>query len=347
MAEEDSDLRLLNDFVGQDEVRAKRAFDKISPRIKAFIKAYLTSFQLGADLKEDVVGTALSRLWSNRQKIEIRRLSEWWQYVRTAARNAAIDMLPREQAMEIFDDLLPQEMADINAEIEALSRSKQLYKAANQLWLGCHDNEQKILRRLLIMQLFYLDGKDWTQVANAAGIAERTHLDSILESKESLSVFAYAELYESGERLVDHIKREWPDCESHVIPIVRLRYLYGFSHQKIAQLLGHQDLSIVEATLILSLQKLPFCTRMERILELMHPQKAILKEQGICKRLCFQYAMSPAQSYPQNLIWELVGPPSEIAGCKFNPGILNMWLSGGRLLKELKAFMGVEEESEA
>ncbi len=343
MAEEDSDLRrLLEDFVGPDETRAQASFTKLSPRIRAFIKSYLGSSQVQAEQQEDIAAKTMIRLWNNRLNIKIQSISQWWNYVRKTAKNVTIDMLPKEQVMDLFDDILAEETPDIDAAIQARHQSKLFYFAANHLWLGLRESSRRMLKRLLTMQLFYLDKRDWKEVSVTAGIRDRSRLDALLESQESLCLLAFHELYSSGRDIVGHIERKWPDREPAVTAILRMRYVYGFSAMRISQALGYEDSIYVDSVLEESLTKLPFRSRMMRLIKLKHPKKAILSEQGIFKRASFQYAFSPSQEYPQTLISELLCPPAEVSNCKFNPGILNMWLSGGRLEDELKKFMKKE-----
>jgi DNA-directed RNA polymerase specialized sigma24 family protein len=285
---------------------------------------------------------------------------------RTAGRPSepedALEQLPDED-LPTADDVISQVSLAIDA--------GRLYDQANVLWLALDPAVSPTVhtRQLLAAQLFYLDREPWDQVLRllppeAPGEPPLTRevLDCWLSHAGVLRLLAYQTLYFSNHRLaacilglpestepraLDEMMRlavredpgpaapggwKWP-----VVVVLLWRYRSALTAREILSRSDcPYDPDALEGVLVRSAALLPFSTEMAKLLSALAraPRaREALGAPGLWQRLAFQYRYQ--DDLPQRDIQERTAPAAEQVGYSITPGVLNVWLSGGRLLRRL------------
>ena len=82
--------------------------------------------------------------------------------------------------------------------------------------------------------------------------------------------------------------------------------------------------------------------KLVRSFETRHAPVAPLKSPGIWKRLVFQYHVF--NELPQRQISEFLSPAASVVGYSLTTGMLNVWLSNGRLFAQLATYVRKESQ---
>jgi DNA-directed RNA polymerase specialized sigma24 family protein len=252
----------------------------------------------------------------------------------------------------------------------------ELYHLANILWLGLDPalSAETHTRQLLAAQLYYLDGEPWENVLRLVGPSRaaepplsRETLDTWLGDPGVIRFVAYGQLHYPNDRLAAHLlglpelvgpheldtlMRQtagaspsdagpggWTQGETAVI-------LWRYRHALLLeQILTRRDCPLAREEVIDLLERsgarFPFSRQMINLLARLSqrpgskPQR-LLGRPGLWQRLAFQYRY--ANDLPHRDIQERIEPASTQVHYVLTPGMLNVWLSGGRLLKQLALF---------
>lgn len=347
------DLKLLEDFTGPDEAKARVAADRLYPMIRAFICSHLSISTIRRDKHEDIVATTIQRLWRNRRSIEIRGVSQWWAYVNLAARRVTIDLCKEAVESEIFEDVVAAEQAIIEEEIERRESQQSLYRYADDFWLDAKLDESDLdrLRRLLAMKMHFLGKENWRTILQQTRISDRTTLDRILEEPRSFFALAYSELHLSPQELVKTIQEtlERDQVEEEranlIIDVLTLRLCHGRNSMKdIARILSSRYPGLTEADVKGAYKegvaRISFVKRMTLLMciqEAHFKTSNVLKNSKLWKRLVFQY--STRYELAHKAINDLLGPPAQLPPFKLTESMLNIWISGNRLHDSLTRYI--------
>jgi hypothetical protein len=169
----------------------------------------------------------------------------------------------------------------------------------------------------------------------------RAELDRWLSDPALLRYLCYTELYIPAEQLAGLLRAEasWVPAEAEVIGWIAR----GLTFERIADRrdcpLPPEELSDLRVRLRAAL---PFRRRMRELLRAVRERAGIdaaphLARTGLWQRLAFQYRYW--DDLPHRDIQERVAPPAEEVNVEVNAGMLNVWLSGGRLLGRLARYM--------
>jgi hypothetical protein len=272
----------------------------------------------------------------------------------------------------------PDPWPDLDADLAAHLGAQSAYQAANVLWLGLdatlpaatHD------RQLLAAQLYYEEGVPFDTLPTLLGCAppgeaplSRATLNLGLQHPGVLRFLGFHTLFYANDRLAGHLLglgdriaaetlnlwmrkavAEEPDGLSPcgftwmevILVLQRFRNAVPFD-----RILEHHANAVTAEQLAELLDRLeprqPFIHQMRRLLiALERLPRTRAREQlahaGLWKRLAFQYCYD--QDLPHRDILERTQRSATLVNYNLTAGMLNVWLSGGRLLHQLARFLG-------
>lgn len=367
------ELSLIERFVASDGPDSARAFEELAHRIRRFLGKYLTSLLPIEQDREDVSEIVIQRLLSRQHGVEFKSRGAWWAYVATIARRCAYDRLKNHSEGELPEDIPTEDENLISAVAEMSEQRESLYALANELWLAA-DPALSIAqrrRRLLATQLHYLHRMPWTEICAIMGSEpglNRDKLNKWLVNPGVLNHFAYHSLYLKNDALVGYlldpdkpltekeldtlqgaaarslgVKPEgwtWPE-----IKVVLWRYRNGLSTTKILQMDPTLNPACVESAVAKCRERLPFrriAAKISDALRSGHAPCDPLQSPGLWKRLAFQY--HTFDELPHKQILERTEPAAHESGFVLTAGMLNVWLSNGRLFQQLASFAARSKE---
>lgn len=279
---------------------------------------------------------------------------------------------------EIPDADLP----DVDALVGVLVDRERLYRLADACWLGAPAPDHS--RRLLAAKLFYVDGLPWSDVCEIVGRGSpdrrppsRRELDDWLADQTVLAHLAYSSLYVSNDALTQRLlglpagdpeslerlarraaeiaardaePDEAPPTENWTWPEIAA-ILWRFRHAMLLdQIVRLQacrlDLNELEQLFDRCRDLFPFSTTVVRLKESTKASPGagdVLSGAKLWQRLVFQYFA--ADTLPHRDIHDRTAPAAEAVGYQLTLGMLNVWLSNGRLMKSLAKFAGREEQA--
>lgn len=330
-----------------DTAAAERAMERLRVSVERFLERYLRSWLPNQHDREDVIALTLQRIWSRRSAFQARGIGAWWVYVSTIARRCAIDIKETRTLVPLEEEISADEEAAIDAVYSVAAERAALYRAADELWLGRAPNldESHYRKRLLAAQLFFLDRLTWPEVADVLGLGSeaRSTLDTWFGEKACGLGLGYREIFSDSRTLTRSLLESatWTEDEANV---VRWRYENGFLTEKILQLSPQMTREDVEAILRRSAAHLPFLAKAHRLREALGRQPhaiAGLAAPDLWKRLVFQYHAE--SEFPHLQILERTQPSAEVFGYRLTGGILNVWLSNGRLASQLARYVQTQQ----
>lgn len=374
----------LQNLGGADERTARQALDTLDAASRPWLVNVLCRRTGSRELAQDAVQDAFIKIWRSRESFTDRGVAAWHGYLKTVAERCYLDRVAKERRELATEDLerVPDEdlpvvldMLNVTTQDEAL---RHLYRCADLLWLEMDStlSARMHARQALAAHYFYLDGLSWQETLELLGpqpLGEapltRQTLDKWLMEAGVLRRMAFDVLYYDKSRLAWHLLGQ-PE-PVHVgqldglmralasgqlaVEISVLLWRYGCALRP-EEIVGRDprllNVSQVAAVLDSLEARLPFKENMERILVSLQSAlgmrtMTLFQTPGLWQRMAFHY--NYVEELPHLDINARLQPAAERAGYKINPGILNVWLSGKRLLTSLaRAYTKLQEgESDA
>jgi len=378
MQEPGSIEQALADLVGPSRERAEASFAYLMLRSRPRLESWLQPFVRSGDDREDLIQEVGIRVWKSRESFELRGINFWWAYLKQITVRCGIDHV-RSPEPEVADDpgnieRIPDHEFSIFMDLlDHIGERERLYKLADEFWLGPRPPDHA--RRVLAAKLFYLDGLPWSEVCEllAGGFPgrkplRRETLDEWLGDAVLLRYLACEALYLSSEKLADMVLEIEPEGEesfeelvamatavkttegrqkwtSDEIFIILWRYKYG----KLLDQIGHMSGCVLKKKDMQEVfdrcrDNFPFLSLMRQlkaVVDRTPGSKGSLAQPQIWKRIVFQYFA--AEELAHRDIYDRTAPPAEMAGYALTLGMLNVWLSNGRLLKQLAQYAAAQQ----
>lgn len=343
-------------FVGEDDARARAAFDRLSPTCRPFLARYLyrTCGVTDAARRDDLEQTILLRVWGARRNFQPRGRDAWFGYIRQAAYRCFLDDCRRRHAptlpaAEEVERIPDRELGVAEVVLSALDAG-ELDALADQTLLDDHTplDLDGSTRGLLAAQLFYLDGEGWEDVANLLTMTDptrpvtRERLDDWLTDPRVIRRLAFRQVYWENRRLARYLldaARESGEQDNAIAAVIDWRYRYGLLPEQIRQRNDCQlPVEKLMATLDRCVARLPFTTVMEEFLARLRRGGTErltkwLASNHLWQRLAFAYRY--ADHLMHRDILDRCQPPAKVAGFDLNAGHLNVWLANARLLARI------------
>jgi DNA-directed RNA polymerase specialized sigma24 family protein len=361
MAEEWSWEDDLADFVGPSEARAQTAFGRLIDRSVPIMDRHLRPILPREEDRQDVIQEAQIRVWSYRNRFQNRGIGSWLNFLKITMERCAFDLSRGNAGNLVIEDVPFGEIPDAELPVVAtffeLTRDRErLYRLADSLWLG--KAVPDLDRRILAGKLFYLDGRPWDQIAARFQVDRRT-LDAWLIDPVVLGHVAFEGLYRNNDRLTRHLLGVSPEVDLNVLLMKATRngedeppggwtwpevyaIIWKYRFGKLAEhLVAMPDCRLNREELRLLFDRCDGLFPFEEVIrmlmacfDLAPKGEATLKGSPLWRRLVFQYAAS--DELPHRDILMRTEPAATIAGYSLTLGMLNVWLSNGRLLRALK-----------
>lgn len=363
----------LDTFAGADGDAAWQAWERLRALSWRYLEKCLRDWGChNPDDQQDIIHNAFLKIWSARARFQNRGVPAWRAYVKMTVHRCFIDQLREKQRVPLVEgeddwdwsQVTEGEMPDVASLINSLL-GNELFHCANVLWLGLDPalSEEVHHRQLLAAQLYYLDGDSWEQVCDTLPSLTRETLDAWLSHAGVIRYLAYQEIYYSNESLarhllglspadLDELMRRATDAASEAPPppgwtweevkVILWRYRNGLTVEQILQRLDcPYDREDLRALLDRLTALMPFSLQMARVLSALDrapglDARSVLKERGLWQRLAFQYRYGDDLTHHD--IQERTQPAAERVGYEVKLDVLNVWLSGGRLLRQLAEF---------
>lgn len=344
---------------------AEEAFARLTPRIERFLYRYLAHLLPKHEDREDVVSTTLSRIWQRRTAFRVQGVSGWWSYVAKAGRRCALSKLGEDVAAESVDEDAIEECSGIELLALYADDRRRLYEAADRLWLKVEPDLSPIerKRRLLAAQLVFLHDVSPKSVPEFIGPGRhsRDEVDRWLSSEPTLLDLAYHELFWDNDELTRHVLGlgdedhglDWWIAQVEARPsgnapngmpwdevaVIVWHFYYAMSPERILVRAGTLEQKFVDGVLARAEERVPHCELIRRLataFSVSWIRSRPLANPGLWKRLVFQYCVH--SGLPHKRILQYTQPAAAVVGHKITKGMINVWLSNGRLFSQLANF---------
>ncbi|RYG39324.1 sigma-70 family RNA polymerase sigma factor [bacterium] len=357
------DALAIERLKGREE-EAREAWDAMSDQIQGFLRRYLASRVWNPEAREDAVSLAMLRVWQHREKLRATDPLGLFAFVARTATYSQRDLArqaPHEEYAEEtaeFDEIPNADMPYLEALVFAAQERDRLWRAANELWLDASHPSPEIERRVLAAQLFYLHKTPWQEIMEIVGPITRDMLDDWLTDLGTINSLAFAEVYGDNDSVCAYLLGcrpseldamgakartasssegpngwTWPEAR-----VILWRYRNGLPS---ASILAFSTCELDKDQLAELFERcranLPFQEAACRLLERLGPAAREVAESGIWRRLAFQY--DTVDELPLKQIAERTDPATKAFGASVTPGMLNVWLSGGRLYSQLARYI--------
>jgi len=347
----------LADFAGNDEAKAGEAFTRLFEASRAELGRYV-SYKVRPPVQaDDILQDVYVRVWSRRDRFRPMGWPSWKSFIRRAAEWSLASSGPKspEIPFESIEDLPPEDWLAAAVFLMPSLDREEIGRAADIVLLGVDESVDRrtLTRRLLAAQLFYVDGKEWSEVAAILNSARpysapvtREELDNWLTDRSTLLKLFYESLYLTPEELAADLlgqdQNSWTPSEKHWI---LLRYQ---STMPIENIVRHEAGRVSEEELSRffdrCVENFPFVGRMRTLMDRVgrHTANLNLAKPGLWQRLAFEYWMF--NELQQADIVQRTNPAAKAAGGSVNAGQLNVWLSNGRILKRVARHLNLGQE---
>jgi RNA polymerase sigma factor (sigma-70 family) len=381
----------LRAISSSDEETARVAWENLWRSSRAMLHAYLRSYLCNQDDREDVIQECFLKVWHSRFRFREQGTSSWFAFLKKIAYRCMIDLRRRYVRNTLSLDDVPEAevpaVMDIADTVASAVLAGELYLAADVLWLGLDmDGDVRAhQQQLLAAQLHHLHHKSWQEILRLLGYSgmhiDRHTLDRWLSHPGVLRHLIYRQIYYSNERLAAYLlglpAHSWRErldevakqvqypLEHRSLPpaasswdevwLVLWRYRYAVTP---SQILQRDECPYTEASLERALDsldsRLPFRQEMERLKDALDAAPGACYDEavhqpGLWQRLALQYCYHDGLTH--NDIYQRVAQAAECAGYRLTMGMLNVWLSNGRLVQRLAKFYrdwkGKEEAEDA
>ena len=375
---ENSLERLLAAFSGPDEPKAARAFEELSVLTRRGLNSYLRERLHSEEAREDVIQDVLRRIWTRRLQFENRGAAAWWSLVKLAAEQCRVDLVRKVGSEVTWDEaevgeVPSDEMSSVDAVLQDLNDANELYRAADELWLGFDPSlsDAERARRTLAAHLFFNLNMEWHQVSDVLNrgkpseTVKRGQLDAWLANPATIRSLAFRTLYLDNAGLTACLL-QLPSDEPSELQKVRMQamtqnptdnpsgnwtwteirvILWRYRDaERVDRILAREscvyDKQEIQAIFDRCLAEFPFPKIMERLctsLTKWPKARQELTESGIWQRLVFEiYAKDTTQHRD---IHDRTSPAASLAPYSLTPGMLNVWLSSGRMFAKLASYV--------
>ena len=343
----------LDALRGEDESRAKEAFDRLWARARpAVLRVIARQNFVGAEAA-DVAQDAALRLWRRRRDLRAEALSGWIVLACRTGQRLALNRLARGRAFESLPDEYESSLpgsAFLDAILDEEDRSRA-YAAADRLWLGVPVSVEadEVPIASAALRLVLAQGIDGARAATMFG-HRGTSLDRWLDDPALVARAAFGALCWPGVDLAAHVLRlgdprrhsdldaalaglgsfeGWSPSEAQA---VCLREIHGMGAEAIARLVPALGSSEAQATISRSVQRYPFREQARDFVSVLGAKR--LPGVGLWKRVALEYA---AQGLGRDHLLQRAAPPAGEMGIALTPTTLDNWLGHGRLLEGLAA----------
>lgn len=348
----------LERFASGDEASAQDAFGFLWEKGRRFLHAYLGPTLRSEQDREDVIQEVAGKIWGFRSRFHNQGPGAWCVFLKRIAERCRADQhratgneIPIAEMDEEADgcDTASELISSLSVALEA----GLLYETVNVVLLGLDPSFSPAAhrRRLLCAQLFYIDGVDQETIRRLVSATEpqlsRSELDTWLSDSGVLRHLAYQQVYLSNEELAGCLTRSgnWTEPEAQVLA---WRYRYGMLADQVQQ---REDCPLEEKELCELLVRLeclfPFADRMTELLSRVRDRwspkaQTAFETPELWQRLAFQYRYHDELAHKD--ISSRIVPAAEVVGFKLTLGMLNVWLSNGRLLARVAKGCQTENE---
>jgi hypothetical protein len=369
------DRKMDSDLIGMsaDTEEGLACFDRVIEGSRAFLSRYIKKKRLPIEDANDIEQQVVLKVLKKRLELRFDSSAKWYSYLKSAADSCVAEHWGTKGDLQPIDDsgmgqIPDEDLPTVQAILDAIEEQKLLL-LADELWLGADlsftDSQRDI--RLLAAQLFFLHGLTWQEVLRLLnqGAGEsalsRSQLDDWCSCWSIQRQAAYRSLHMDGDKLallllgvpwfdlgqLQALQRNAESVEPAGAPpatwtwtevqVVLLRYRHNLDTGRIvSRCNGRVTSSEISSICDRCAALLPFVSivkTMHTALRRSGSDPAVPFEEGLWRRLAFQYR------YVDNLqvkdIQERVEAAAQVVERALNFGVLNMWLSGGRLLRQL------------
>ncbi len=354
-----------------DEDLARDAFGYLFDLSRPYLDRYLqhTCNLWDSQARADVAQTSSLRLWSARQSFENKGASGWRAWIKRTAFRCFVDYLRTQRRLVSEDEFdvygVPHEERSIvdavliSAESDLSSRihdrrllAAELFYVDREPWtvvlrllgptppgepaltraeLDRWLSDPGVLRHLAFRALYYDSDRLAAHLLGLPDAAQRDEraraLDALMDRAANSDPAALCEA--TGNRF------NWGE-----VMILLWRFRNAMS---VEQIHGRLDRAVTDEAIRTLVEQcvaaFPFASAMQRFLAHLEAGQAsvnpasLLAAPGLWQRLALEYRYRDDLAHRD--IEERIRPASAVVGYEVTPGMLNVWLSNGRLIKRL------------
>lgn len=357
--------------MSEDSPEGIEAFERVIAKSRPWLQSYVKGKGVREADADDIEQQVVQKLFSRRIEFHFKEWSKWRAYLKTTAKTTLIDFLERSKGEEASLDATATEIPDEEQSIwEIIARSirtEKLLAYADELWLGCDAGvpRREHDRKLLAAQLFFLHQLPWQAVIlMLGGKVTRSELDDWCSDPAVLRNLSFRSLHMTGEQLaasvlglpsseaseLDELYRNGSGANPVGDPpagwtwgeaiVIIERYRHNLEWDKVASR-SRFALEAIDSIRDRCGGTMPFVPVVKKLRTSLAragcDANHFLRDE-VWRRLAFEYRYIDGQ--PVKDVQDRVEFAAAEVGIKLNFGVLNMWLSGGRLLKQLGNHMG-------
>lgn len=355
---EDWTHRNFANLSGDDENRAREAFESLCESSRAAGFRMLSRSGIRDADAEDLIQSAFAELWSLRKTLSASTPGAWYALVRRSLSwQISKRIQKREREKAVSEQLIPDdELPYLDEMVFASEDRRRLYAAADDLWLGEVEND--LVMGIAAARLILVEGLGKDDVTAMFDVSEDV-VGRWLRQEALLTRAAYLGLFWPVDQLAGYVlcpERPLTTAQLNQLTtsdeaaelsgwtltearIVCWRLRNGLTKRDIVRTsAGTLDLNSVEAALRKLHAALPLVEIARSVRKSLTDvgQSRALTMPGIWKRLAFQYAL---HDLPNSQIVDLVGPPASVGSFIIDAAKLNRWVTSGLLFSQLASYV--------